>query len=302
MLGAICRVDPARRIELDRLDLPSTLELAKALLGPGVSRALVEELWQKAEGNPLFLTQMFHVLEMEGIDAPVSRLTSTLLAPETVKEAIAGHLEQLSLPCREMLIAASVLGLELRLESLGGDDASRTCFSRRESRRGMPRACDLPVGGSRDAFRFHHQVVRDVLYRRLGLLEKTKLHRAAGDAASRLYDAGSIADPSVAADHWLRGAAVGNLDGPVAWLARQAKARWESGLPDQGIALMERALELIAPPVVVTAETDPCSGRDPAGPRRGGRSACRGDCRRNSRDVANGLKRRPSTRRGRLFR
>ena len=81
---------------------------------------------------------------------------------------------------------------------------------------------------SMGAFQFHHGVVRDVLYRRLGLLDKTKWHWAAGDASAHSYDAGSIDDSMIAAEHWVRGVAVGDVDAAVAWLTRTARSLWIS--------------------------------------------------------------------------
>jgi predicted ATPase len=255
ILGAICREDPKRRIELDRLDLAATSELAKALAGSGVSHDLIEHLWQKSEGNPLFLTQMLHVVAMEEIHAPVSRLTSTLLGPETVREAIAAHLEPLSAGCRDMLTVAAVLGLTFRLDLLARtmriDPSSLIDL--------LDEACKAhivgPLTSATHAFQFQHGVVRDVLYRRLGLAERTRWHRAAGGAIAELYDAGTLTDPMAAAEHWVRGAPSGDVDATIAWLTRTLRACWKSGARDEALSLLEKAFELTGPPFVVSKET-----------------------------------------------
>ncbi len=177
VLGAMTRDDPSRRIELEALDLDACKELARRQLGAAIEDELAQHLWRKAAGNPLFFTQLLHVLELnQGRDA-AAVLTSALLAPETVRAAISAHLEPLSAPCRDTLRAAAVLGDSFRLEVLAKtlNLAGPALLERLEeaSRAGVIKNAAPP-----DDFRFRQSVLRDVLYRELALTERARLQRA----------------------------------------------------------------------------------------------------------------------------
>ena len=118
MLRSICGENASRRIQLTGLDLSAAIELA-GKLDPAVSSSeLVERLWQKCPGNPLFLTQLLHVAGAEELEGPVSQLTSTLLAPEAVRGAIGVHLQRLSVECQQALSVGTIFGLEFKLGTL----------------------------------------------------------------------------------------------------------------------------------------------------------------------------------------
>jgi DNA-binding winged helix-turn-helix (wHTH) protein len=249
VLGAVCAEDPARRIELEGLDLKAACELGERLCQDRISVELISQIWHKARGNPLFLTQMLHVVKMAGLDEPSSRMTSTLLAPETVREAIAEHLGSLSEPCRNALSVAAVFGLEFRLDAL-------TCALARKSGEIiglLDEACRarvvVPAPGAYGAFRFRHEVVRDVLYRKLSLLERVRWHRAAGLALAELYDAGTVEDPLPVAEHLMQGASSVDGSAEVTWLHGAAVRLWKAGDEACALSLMEAALKLAAPPL-----------------------------------------------------
>jgi DNA-binding winged helix-turn-helix (wHTH) protein/predicted ATPase len=244
VLGSVCRVDPTRRIELEALDLAATSDLAREIAGAGLSHELVEHLWHKTDGNPLFLTQMLHVVAMEEIQGPVSRLTSTLLGPETVREAIAAHLEALSPACRDMLSVAAVVGLRFDLDLLAPTMGAPTVALMERLDEACRARIIAPVASSNRTFEFLHRVVRDVLYRKLGLLDRMRWHRAAGDASAALYDAGTLDDPNAALEHWVRGAPAGDVDGAISWVARTLQRLRRSGDREAAIVLLERAWQL----------------------------------------------------------
>ena len=73
----------------------------------------------QTEGNPLFLGEVVRLLAQEGASRrPANRLRSRLGIPQGVREAIGRRLGHLSEECNEILVLASILGREFRLDAL----------------------------------------------------------------------------------------------------------------------------------------------------------------------------------------
>src|SRR5262249_33920083 len=159
-------------------------------------------------GNPLFLTQLLYVAAAEELEGPVSRLTSTLLAPDAVREAIGVHLQALSSACRHALSVASVFGPEFRLRSLSSAMQASPADVLSRVDEGCQGRFIAAAPGSRDGFTFLHAVVRDVLYRQWSVADKARWHRAVAEAMAEMYDAGAEKDPLPVARHFVLGAAM----------------------------------------------------------------------------------------------
>jgi len=246
VLGFISRDAPDRRIALEELDATETATLAAALLGPNTSPKLVEHLWHKTGGNPLFLVQLFHVVSSEHIDEPVPRLTSLLLAPETVREAIVAHLASLSSSSRELLSIAAVFGRQfsLALLTLATKMESASLLEKLDEARA---ANIISLSGpAEDAFRFRYAVMHEVLYRQSSLPERAHWHWAFAEAMASLYDLGSLSEPMPVAEHFVRGAAAGPPDSAARWLARAAMREWQAHDRETGVLLLEHAMTFVA--------------------------------------------------------
>jgi predicted ATPase/DNA-binding winged helix-turn-helix (wHTH) protein len=257
VVGAICRDDPARRIQLEGLDLSAAMTLAKQLEPSVTAPELVKHVWEKSQGNPLFLIQLLHVAGAEELSGPVSNLTSMLLAPEAVREAIAAHVQLLSTACQEALSVAAVFGHEFDLASLARTtkkDPSQLIDLLDEAIRA--RIIATVPKKAKGTFAFLHGVVRDVLYRKLSIAERTRWHRIVGQSLAELWDAGVDVDPLVAARHFGLGAAAGDTERGIRWLVKASKKPGDAGTRAVAAALLERAIELTKPPAIVSPEVE----------------------------------------------
>lgn len=166
------------QIDLGPLDPTSAIRLARLAGGEaGDLSASVE----RAAGNPLFLIELARV-QLVGARLPV-----------TVQAAIAARLDELSQDDRLLMQHVSVAG-----ESFGVHDA--TVLADRDAAEvvsALLRATQMgfvaQTGGS---YRFHHALVRDVVYGQLPVTERMRLHaRYAADGV----DPGDVV---AQAHHW----------------------------------------------------------------------------------------------------
>ena len=84
---------------------------------------LVEALYGRTEGNPLFVNEILRMLNPEEISGTQ---TAPSLIPEGVKEAISRRLDHVSEGCNQVLVLASVIGRQFDyrlLRALNGDSS-----------------------------------------------------------------------------------------------------------------------------------------------------------------------------------
>ncbi|MEO5704783.1 MAG: adenylate/guanylate cyclase domain-containing protein [Candidatus Limnocylindrales bacterium] len=169
----VTRVD----IELGPLDDASAVRLAELAGGAGDAALSV----QRAAGHPLFL------IELARVRARGPRL------PLTVQAAITARLDELSPGDRQLIQATSVAG-----ERFDARDAAVLAeWEPSDVAAALARVSQLGfITPDGDGFRFHHALVRDVVYGRLPVTERMGLHAR---YAVEGVDAG---DPVAQAHHW----------------------------------------------------------------------------------------------------
>jgi hypothetical protein len=114
---------------LSQEDVGALIKLVGGVTPP---LALVQEVYQQTEGNPLFITEVARLLAQEGRLAQISAGESASLPqsrglvelgwslgiPQGVREAIGRRLSRLSEDCNRVLIVASITGREFGLDQL----------------------------------------------------------------------------------------------------------------------------------------------------------------------------------------
>jgi len=145
----------------------------------------------RTDGNPLFMVDLVdHLIERGHIADRGGRWVfegslDTIETPETVRQVIAKHVEQLGDTQREILDVASVAGTEFAAAAVAA--AARCDIEHVED------ACDelvrhghfleerglaeWPDGTSSGAYGFRHALYREVLYGLLSEARRTRLHR-----------------------------------------------------------------------------------------------------------------------------
>jgi DNA-binding CsgD family transcriptional regulator len=225
LLAELERDSHALRVELRPFTRDELAEQLCDILGDRPSPELVDRLWARSEGNPLFAEELLAA----GTDGRGS-------LPPTMREALMLRIERLDGATQELL----------RLLAVG----------QRLPHGVLAAACDLPATALRDALReavaaqivvvddegryaFRHALLREVLYDDLLPGERSDLHlslaRALEQGVTGAYAAAAVAHHYSAAG-----------DQPAALVAsvRAGEAAEAVHAYGEGAALYERALEL----------------------------------------------------------
>ena len=210
-LAALRPGDGLETIDLAPLSTDESLELAKAYLAsrPEVARRCVE----RAQGNPLFLTQLLQSGADEGA------------IPGTIRNVLLARLDRLPAAERAALQAASVAGQRFT-PSLAAHLGGGAVALDEAHRRGL-------VHPDGDELVFSHALIRDAAYASL-------LHSSRRDLHLRAADGYATRDPVLRAEHLERAEDPG---APQAFLdASQAMAA--ALRPDLALALAKRGAAL----------------------------------------------------------
>lgn len=189
----------ATQIELSDLELDATISMLTALLRvEHVAPELVQAIYERTDGNPLFIEETALAMLQDGtitIDA-FARLAvppEQLALPENVQAAMLQRIDRLSPGDREIIRYAAVVGREFNVQFVQRmlpeadvDDAiRRLCVS----------GILIPIGESSSRFRFTHGTMQEVAYETLLRRARKKLHAAVGQAIEYVY-------PDSLADHY----------------------------------------------------------------------------------------------------
>ena len=184
--------------------------LARRFPGHALPPQLACVLHRSTEGNPLFLVNTVDDLvdqgrlcELEGrwgLVGPVEELAAR--APETLWQLVETQLDRLTADEQEVLVAASVAGVEFSaaLTAAAGLDASHTelrcaALARRGQFLRVVGEAEWPDGTVAGRYAFIHALYQQVLYARVSVGARAGLHLHAGERLERGYGdrAGEIA-------------------------------------------------------------------------------------------------------------
>ena len=182
---------PVGVVDLVPLQRPDERALARSLVPGDVSDEVLDAICEGVDGNPLFLEERVASLLDTGAlrrDDGSWRLgrDGTVPLPEALERLIRSRADRLSLPAREVVVAASVLGQEIEHSGLGVvselddelDDAVAEVVSA-----GL--LVEVP-GSSEPLYRFRHAVIREATYGGLLRSQRRQLHgRAAWELEAR---------------------------------------------------------------------------------------------------------------------
>ncbi len=233
------------KLPIGPLDECETAALVEAVAGKRPTTDLVDRLYDRSGGNPLFLT------ELAQLTASVGDEEVDVALPGTLRALIVARLDQLAPNQRAILDNAAILGTEGPLgafaefaEALGQDFDERLVDD-------LVVAGMLEVEGRR--WQFRSDVVREVAYQTL--TKQARAQRHAG-VATHLATLGKVPLDDLA--HHAATAAelldeLGSVPGvssairpqAVDLLARAARQSYEIGAFPRGVAASQRALSLV---------------------------------------------------------
>ena len=229
LLAELERDPRARRIELTRLSRDELAELLTDILGGAADDELVERLYARSEGNPLFTEELL-----------AARLDGRGGLPSTLRDALMVRIERLSEPAQEVLrvLSAGRVLAHAVLAEASGIDGGELRIAVREAAES-----NVIVADARGRYQFRHALLREVVYDDLLPGEHAELHLALAraletQAASSGEDA--LITAGIAHHYLSAGAQREALIASVraADAAERVHAHGEAG------ALLERALDL----------------------------------------------------------
>ncbi len=193
-LAGIRRTTSVENIALAGLSPTETQELLEAAIGRTLDvheAAGAANLQRHTGGNPFFLQEIVRDLREAGrsLQSWSAANAEELLLPEGMRDVVRWRLRQLSALCMQVLSAASALGDEFDIGTVGNAidcDEETLLLALDEAR-----LAGVVTESSRefDTHCFTHAVVRQALYHELGLGRRTRLHRQLGKALERRYGA-----------------------------------------------------------------------------------------------------------------
>lgn len=204
--------------DLAPLAADSAVELASRFAG--LDAAVLREIVERAEGNPLFLEQLL-------LNAGSSALATL---PGSIQALVLARMDQLPVAVRQMFQAAAVLGQRFSLEALRYLVADKSCDCGELVARQLLR----PAGAD---WLFSHALIRDGAYESLLKSRRRELHaRAAEWFAAR--------DPGLCAEHY---ELAGDARAAGAYLAASS-AEAQRYRYERAVTLAERGLALAREP------------------------------------------------------
>ena len=165
------------------------------------SAAFASELYRVTAGNPLFVDGVVRVLLAERNLGTSDRIDLRgFKLPEDVRGAIRKRLGLLSPQAQSVLAIAAVVGQEFdialvrRISDLSAGASGEL----------MDEASEVGVVtlSSHDSYRFTHPLIRESLYKGSTEAERTRLHRAIGEALEQMHAANLTPHLAALAHHF----------------------------------------------------------------------------------------------------
>ena len=202
--------DLRRERRYDRLTLPgldddATQAFVADRLGRPVTPEFVRRLREQTEGNVFFIEETIRALIESGLsdeETVTEAALERLGVPEGVSEIVGRRVSLLSALAVEALTVASVVGRDFRLaivaEIVGAPSEDVMCALEESMAAGLV----VEAADCIDHFAFSHALVREVLYSRLSVSRRVRLHHCVAEALETLAQS-QIVNPAELAHHFL---------------------------------------------------------------------------------------------------
>ncbi len=172
----------------------SDLEVSRfieASVGDTPPSSLARAVHEKAEGNPLFMTEVVRLLVQEQGDHDVTAAPAWgIRVPESVREVIGRRLDALSPGCNDLLRIASVVGREFdmhQLRLLLDEPSGKAMLLALDEAAVSHVVEEIPDTPGR--YRFTHGLVQETLTDELSTTQRIRLHCRVLEALESLYAA-----------------------------------------------------------------------------------------------------------------
>jgi DNA-binding CsgD family transcriptional regulator/tetratricopeptide (TPR) repeat protein len=221
------------RLELARFVRAEVATQVSAILGGPAERALVDQIFDRSEGNPFFVEELVRTLRDGSSEDEL---------PPSLRDVLLIRVERLSRPAQRLLRTAAVAGrwVPERLLAAVADVSAAELYE------GLREAVDaslLVVERTSRGYSFRHALTRDAVYEELLPGERTELHTAYAETLDRdpglAGDDGSVA--ATLAVHWY---AAHDLPRALAASVRAGRQALAAFAPAEARRHLERVLEV----------------------------------------------------------
>jgi predicted ATPase len=232
--------------------------LARRFPDSFLSDELTQQLYQRTDGNPLFLVNMVEHLitqgllvqhdgrwelrkEGPGIDVGV---------PENLWQMIVQQFDHLPPAEQRLVEVGSVAGVEFAASVLAAcldedpSEVERRCeeLARRRHVLQPVEVVEWPDGTITGRFAFQHALYRQVAYQRLGTSQRVYLHRRVGERLEMAYGQRALELAAELAEHFIRGREPYRA---VQYLRQAAETALQRHAHREAIDHLRRALECL---------------------------------------------------------
>ena len=187
-LAALTRVRGFQRIPLRGLGSGDVGRLVKAVGEIRPSRKLVEDIHDRTEGNPFFVTEVTRDLSREAARRGGDFDAVKFRIPEGVREAIGIRLNRLSEECNQALQTAAVIGREfdfVLLAAVSADLSDDALLDLIEE--AVVAGAVREASGPNERYEFSHALIQETLVEELTAGRRVRLHVRIVSALEELY-------------------------------------------------------------------------------------------------------------------
>jgi ATP/maltotriose-dependent transcriptional regulator MalT len=230
LLAELQRLECTRRIELEPLDRDELAEILEDILGERPGEQLVERVFARSEGNPLYTEELLAA----GLDGRGA-------TPRTLRDAFMLRIERLPADAQRVVrvIAIARRMGEETIAALTGMERGQLNEALREAV-----SAQVLVTDDEDRFVFRHALLGEALYEDLLPGERSELHLALARVLEQRTSSSRDAEAELTARTAYHYAAAGDQSSALAAMVKAARAAGRVHAYGEAADLAERALEL----------------------------------------------------------
>ncbi len=242
-MGEISRQATLRRIALKGLSEQDVSGFIENTVSQTLTPDVLKSLYEKTEGNPLFVSEVARILQQEIFDPSHGQMAIEI--PEGIQEAIGRRLNQLSEQCNELLPMAAVIGRKFSLPVLNHlVPESEQIMLLETLEEAVNRGIIEHQQNTIAEFQFCHVLTRDILYDELSLAKKIILHKKVADALVQLRDGDAEVSAGEIARHYYHAIQGGQSEAAVDYAIEAAEHATKLSAYDEAREYYELVMDI----------------------------------------------------------
>lgn len=240
-LGNLVREDMFARINLSGLSSLEVEELIRLTSGDNPPSSLVDVVYDRTEGNPLFVNEVVRVLRQDGI---TENQSLSISIPEGIRETIGRRLSRLSPNCHQILATASIIGREFDFNLLYALSAETTEDQLLQViDEGLETHLIEDIPGIRDRYQFTHALIQETLAGELSTSRRIRMHARVGQTLEEVYSANLAVHAAELAHHFSQAEGVTGSQKMVHYCLMAGEQALAAYAHEEALQNFQRALE-----------------------------------------------------------